>query len=81
VLLGDAPSPIDAGKHRLVSLGVLDELVSGPAEAAAYGDMRETISDALGPVREQSPLPFEIDDLYWAMRRVQAHEAWAAHGA
>ena len=73
---GDAPpSP-----SRLVSISPLDELVSGPAEAKEYGRMQRAIGEALGSVKAVKPPPFSIDELYWATRKLQAHEAWAAHG-
>ena len=65
---------------RLISLPALDELVSGPAEAKAYGRMRNTIANALGPVHAAKQPSFSIDELYWAMRKLQAHEAWMAQG-
>lgn len=78
VLLGAGPTI--KGAPRLISLPVLDELVSGSAEATAYGRMRNTIANALGPVHAAKQPPFSIDELYWAMRKLQAHEAWAAQG-
>ena len=42
--------------------------------------MRRAVGEALGPVEAVKPPPFAIDELYWATRRLQAHEAWAAHG-
>lgn len=77
----NASTPATArGKPRLISLPALDELLSGPAEATAYGRMRRTVETALGPARATKQPPFGIDELYWATRRLQAHEAWAAHG-
>ena len=68
-------------KPRLISLPALDELVAGPAEATAYGRMKNAVANILGPVRAAKQPPFGIDELYWTIRRLQAHEAWAAHGA
>lgn len=67
-------------KPRLISLPALDELVSGPAEAKAYGRMKNAVANALGLVHAAKQPPFSIDELYWATRKLQAHEAWAAHG-
>ena len=75
LLGGKTPSP-----SRLVSISPLDELVSGPAEAKDYGRMQRAIGEALGSVKAVKPPPFSIDELYWATRKLQAHEAWAAHG-
>lgn len=67
-------------KIRLISLPALDELVSGPAEATAYGRMKRAVENALGPVHAAKAPPFGVDELYWSTRKLQAHEAWAAHG-
>jgi amidase len=67
-------------KPRLISLPALDELVSGPAEAKAYGRMKNVVANALGLVHAAKQPPFSIDELYWATRKLQAHEAWVAHG-
>ncbi|HEY6630147.1 MAG TPA: amidase [Rhizobiaceae bacterium] len=67
-------------KPRLISLPALDELVSGPAEAKAYGRMKNAVANALGLVRAAKQPPFSIDELYWATRKLQAYEAWAGHG-
>lgn len=77
VLLG--PSRGSIQKPRLISLPALDELVSGPPEATAYGRMRNLVSNVLGPVHAAKQPAFTIDELYWATRKLQAHEAWSAH--
>ena len=65
VLLGkDSAAP--QIKPRLISLPVLDELVSGPAEAKAYGRMKNAVANALGLVHAAKQPPFSIDELYWA---------------
>lgn len=78
VLLGTGAADF---KPRLISLPVLDELVLGSAEANAYGRMKNAVADVLGAVRAAKQPPFAIDELYWATRRLQAKEGWAAHGA
>jgi amidase len=82
VLIADTYTSLNEvhGKSRLISLPALDELLSGPAEATAYGRMRRRVENGLGPVRVAKQPPFGIDELYWATRRLQAYEAWAAHG-
>jgi amidase len=42
--------------------------------------MKNMVANALGPVHAAKQPPFSIDGLYWATRRLQAREAWAAHG-
>lgn len=80
VMLGSG-SAATPGKPRLISLPALDELVAGPAEAKAYGRMKNALADALGLVHAAKQPPFSVDELYWATRKLQAYEAWAAHGA
>ena len=79
VLLGATPSS-SLSKPRLLSISVIDELLSGPAEAKQYGRMQRAVGEALGSVKAVRPPPFSIDDLYWCTRKLQAYEAWAAHG-
>ncbi len=67
-------------KTRLISIPALDELVAGAREASEYTRMRNRISNVLGPVHAARQPPFSIDDLYWCMRKLQAREAWEAHG-
>ena len=42
--------------------------------------MQRAVAEVLGSVKAVKPPPFAIDELYWATRKLQAHEAWAAHG-
>ncbi len=80
VMLAGLPAAALPDKPRLLSLPALDELVAGPAEASAYGRLRNVVSNVLGPVRAARQPPFGIDELYWATRKLQAREAWDAHG-
>ena len=43
---------------RLISISLLDELVSGPAEAKEYGRMQRAVAEALGSVKAVKPPPF-----------------------
>lgn len=78
VLLGDSPK--GEGQRRLFRLPELDALVSGPAEAAEYTRMVGVISDVIGPPSEATSFSIPIEDRYWCLRKIQAYEAWAAHG-
>ncbi|MEW9804439.1 amidase [Mesorhizobium marinum] len=78
VMLGEEKA--GPARRRLISLPALDELVAGPAEATAYGRMRRVVENTLGPVHAAKAPPFGIDELYWATRKLQAHEAWTARG-
>jgi amidase len=80
VMFGADPPRKAEGKPRLLSIAPLDELVAGPAEAKEYGRMRRSVGEALGWVKAVKPPPFSIDDLYWTTRKLQAYEAWGAHG-
>ncbi|WP_127600309.1 amidase [Nitratireductor alexandrii] len=81
LLLGDATDgPKDEPALRPMRLAVLDDLVLGPAEADEYRRMAAIVAAVLGEAETAPALPFAVDDLYWAFRRLQAHEAWAAHG-
>ena len=65
---------------RPIHLEMLDTLLLGPAEKAAYGEMVSKIAETVGTPMTAQPLSLAIDDLYWAFRRIQAYEAWASHG-
>lgn len=80
VLLGDDSHA--GALARPLSSPLLDALLLGPAEATAYGHMLDGAKTVIGaPMPETKAPPFSIDDLYTMFRKIQAHEAWAAHGA
>ncbi|MGF9562891.1 amidase [Neorhizobium sp. JUb45] len=67
---------------RAISAPLLDALLLGPAEAAEYGRMLDGAYPVIGaPQPTTSAPPFDIDSLYTMFRKIQAYEAWAAHGA
>ncbi len=74
-------SRFGGGKARSCRLTVLDGLLLGPGEAAEYGRMLAIVARVLGEASVAPDLSRPIDDLYWSFRRIQAHEAWATHGA
>ena len=66
---------------RPLALDRLDELVQGSAETEEYRRLTDVVAGVTGrPSRLPSP-PHSTDELYWCMRKIQAKEAWAAHGA
>lgn len=65
---------------RPLSIPALDALVV-PACASEYRRMDRRVTDVLGDPGTAPPSPFTLDELYWAMRKLQAREAWDAHGA
>jgi amidase len=66
--------------NRPHTVAVLSELVAGPAEAAEYARMVGLVSKVTGKPKPQNPPPHSTDELYWCIRKLQAKEAWAAHG-
>lgn len=79
VLLGATANA--TAKVRPLRFADLDDLLFGAEERAEYDRMAGLIDDFLGVARPAAAPPFAIDDLYWSTRRLQAKEAWAAHGA
>lgn len=76
-----ATLPSRGRESAALRLAALDALVLGPAEAAEYERMAGVVSEILGTPADAPALSQPIDDLYWCFRRIQAHEAWASHGA
>ncbi|BCH30918.1 amidase [Mesorhizobium sp. L-8-10] len=76
LLLGRDPAR--ASLARALTLPDQEALLAGPEERAEY----RRIGAFAGAVQE-TPWPFTstVDELYWCFRRLQSHEAWAAHGA
>ena len=81
VLLAGLPVPSADDSVRPMRLPVLDGLVLGPDEMAEYRRMSARVEAVIGTPVEAPALSQSIDDLYWAFRKLQAHEAWATHGA
>ncbi|MCO5080208.1 MAG: amidase [Rhizobiaceae bacterium] len=66
---------------RPLRIEALDTLLMGPEEVAEYARLASVVADVLGRARETAAPPQSIDALYWATRKLQALEAWDAHGA
>ncbi|WP_353644801.1 amidase [Mesorhizobium sp. WSM2239] len=85
VVLGSTPSSF-AGREgrqaleRPLRLSALDSLVLGPAEADEYGRMEGIVAAVIGEPATVPAPSHSVDDLYWCFRKLQAYEAWAAHG-
>jgi amidase len=58
----------------------LDALVAGPEEAGEYAKTRAIVAGATGVPDIAAPPRHSNDELYWCMVKLQAREAWAAHG-
>jgi amidase len=82
VVLGAVPIS-DTGAAGLIHplrLAALDSLVLGPIEAAEYHRMVGIVAAIIGELATAPALSHSVDDLYWCFRKLQAYEAWAAHG-
>jgi len=52
-----------------------------PREADALKPAERRVEALLGSARSETVAPEGLEDWYWTFRRLQAIEAWAAHGA
>ncbi len=66
---------------RPLSVDLLDELVQGALEAAEHRRLVGIVAGVTGSPTRLAPPTQTTDELYWCMRKLQAREAWAAHGA
>jgi amidase len=80
-----SPSPLRGGVRgggtldRPLSIPTLDALLV-PACASEYRRMRKDVASVVGePAVAPAPL-HTLDELYWTTRKLQAREAWDAHG-
>jgi len=76
VLLPESP-------HRFARLFRVEELdgLTTVNSADAYAAILRTVENRLGPVKATELTTLSVDDRYWCFRAIQAHEAWAEHGA
>lgn len=65
---------------RPLRIRALDALLAGPEEAMEYERMVTLVADIVGQPKTIGPSAHPLEDLYLAFRRIQAKEAWAAHG-
>jgi amidase len=78
VLLG--PDGHQTPLSRPLRSEALDALVAGPDEAAEYLKMLAIVAGVTGDPAIAALSGHAIDELYWCTRKLQAYEAWAAHG-
>ncbi len=57
------------------------EALLPPETRPEYERCAGLIAEAFGAAQTLPPPPFSLDELYWSTIRLQAREAWAAHGA
>ena len=79
VLLG--PDDKQFGLDRPLFIPLLEHLLLGEAEDAAFRKMYATVCAHLGQARSARQPTASMDDLYLCLRQIQAFEAWSAHGA
>lgn len=79
VLLGQDIS--DFKLKRPLFIPLLEHLLVGEAEDAAYRHMYKLVAGHLGHARSARQSTASMDDLYLCFRQIQGFEAWAAHGA
>lgn len=65
---------------RPLRIEALDAIADGFYEHAEYERMRGVVAKTTGAARRTGFANHSVDDLYWSFRRLQAKEAWAAHG-
>ena len=65
---------------RLMRLPLLDALLLGEAERAAYGRAIAPVLERFDAARDVPDFHRSIDDWYWAFRKLQAREAWVNLG-
>lgn len=64
---------------RPLRVEALEALLPGEEEAGEYRRIAALAAGVVGAATTVA-LPCPVDDLYWAFRRIQAREAWQAHG-
>lgn len=79
VLLG--ADAYDFRLDRPLFIPLLEHLLTGEAEDAAYRAMYGAVCAHLGQARSARQPTASMDDLYLCLRQIQGFEAWAAHGA
>ncbi|MEM8797918.1 MAG: amidase [Pseudomonadota bacterium] len=77
VLLGDDEKPFKPG--RIMIADDLFDLLMGEGEATALAPAVSHVSD-LAPVSHLTIADGDLETWYWAFRKLQAAEAWEAHG-
>jgi amidase len=66
---------------RPITIARVDALVAGRPESKAYERSIEIVEKATALTDLESPFASSVDELYWCLRRIQAHEGWENHGA
>lgn len=78
VMLGDDEKAF--ALSRPLRIQALDGLLFGPEEAMEYERMVALVAAVVGQPKMVPSSAHPLEDLYLCVRRLQAKEAWAAHG-
>ncbi len=76
---------LETDRHRTpltrpLSVAMLDDLVQGPDEATEHRRIAGLVAEVTGGAKAATLAGHSTDELYWCIRKLQAKEAWAAHG-
>lgn len=71
----------EASFSNIMRLPEQDALVAGTKEKQAYENAVSVVEAVVGHARSERLVSADVEQRYWCMRRVQAHEAWREHGA
>ncbi|EFL88756.1 amidase [Ahrensia sp. R2A130] len=78
VVLGEDAD--DTKLRRLIAVPELDAQLLGDDDYLAYAKGAEIIEKHFDDERHFEPLPFDLEEAYWAFRVCQAYEAWQSLG-
>ncbi|MGH6762447.1 MAG: amidase [Phyllobacterium sp.] len=78
VLLG--PDTHGEKLGRFLYMPILEHLLGGEQETAAYRPMFGSVRAVMGAPRAAAQPTASIDELYLCFRQIQGAEAWASHG-
>lgn len=79
LLLGDDSHGEKLG--RFLYMPILEHLLAGEDEVAAYRPMFGHVRSVIGTPRAAAQPIASLDDLYLCFRQIQGAEAWVSHGA
>ena len=66
---------------RLLRIPEQEAMLAGTTEQNAYADALQLVQDVIGGATGIQLNALDIEERYWCLRKLQAHEAWQSHGA
>ena len=66
---------------RLLRIPEQEAMLAGTTEQNAYADALQLVQDVIGGATGVQLNALDIEERYWCLRKLQAHEAWQSHGA